>query len=809
MFGNYLMAALRNLARNRLYAGINIVGLAVGFAAAILIALYVRDELTFDRFIPDAAHIYNVYTVFPQSGRTPLVIDRTAGDLAAAFRLDFPALPAIGQLMLYAGKFRHSDVEAVESLYWADADIFAALPLPVFAGNLTTALQGPDSVVLTRRMARKYFGHDNPIGQTIELRVTSVPQPFTVTAVLQDIPSNTSLRAEIFVSGASAESPLRHEDVPGLGFPCDVHILIHVPTGYPIERLRRASAAFLLRHKSQDAGMAPVHLDFQPLTDIHLTPTELGDFRPPSNPVMVYALGVVGILIVLVACINFVNLMTACALERSVEVGIRKVSGALRRDLVKQFLGESLLYALLGLLLGLAIVELLLPALNALVDRSITFHYWADLRLSSVLVSLAVAVGVLAGVYPALVLSSFRPMTALKHAAHLAGSGLVRQVLVAIQFAVLVVLLIATGVIYRQTSYALSKTLPLNKENVMMISIVPTNGPLPDTSAYADAIRSLSAVSGVAQSSALAMGFGQEAEPVVLPNGSKVIVNHAAIDFGFFEFYGLKPLAGRFFQRTRGADGVSADPKAPWHPPIVVNERALRLLGFASPQSAIGKSITLTEVAAAPGPSEIIGVVPDFSFKSVRNVVDSMIYFVDGTQRQIVSVRLKGDDIPTTVAAIDKIGKDLSIPRSGWDFLPQYLRGLYIDVVRQSNMLAIFAGVAAFIACLGLFGLSVYSAEQRTKEIGIRKTMGATRLDIVKRLLWQFSKPVIWANLIAWPIAGITMSRWLQGFAYHINLEPWLFLSATLLALMIALLTVSGHAILVARAKPATALRYE
>ena len=810
MFRNYLAAALRNLGRNKLYAALNIGGLAIGFAAAILIALYVRNEITFDHFIPGADHIYDVYTVFDEPGRAPLVTDSTPGDFAALFRTDFPFIPAITQLSFSRTGLKLGDEYSADLIYWAQPNVFSVLRLPSLAGDLQAALLKPDTVVLTRGAARKYFGRDDARGETLTfVGPDLIPHPMLVTAILQDLPANTNLNAEIFASGAGSTSGLAQADQPQPGFGCNTHVLLQLRPGPEMDAMLRELHSFVHRHKSFRPSDGEIRLQLHPLTEVHLTPSELSSFKPPINPVVIYALPGVGLLIVLVAGINFVNLMTARASRRSVEIGVRKASGAVRFDLIVQFIGESLLYAALGMLLAVVLAELTLPALNAFLDRSIPFHYWSDLPLAAAMLGLVLLFGALAGVYPSFVLAAFPPVTSLQSSGRSTASGSVRQRLVIGQFAILIVLLLATAIDFRQMRYAMNEALGFDKSQVLTTKPNRAFDAPPVSQAYVDALRALPGIAEVAGSSDLALNLGQRQSPVTLPDGSSVSLYQAPVDFGFLELYARKPLAGRFFSRSFGSDTAPTDPKSPWHPPVVLNERAAHLLGFATPQSAIGHRITLSFHDNAT-PSEIIGVSPDLNFGSVRVPINPLVYYADPYADLLYSVRLKGHDIAATLSEMDRLGKRLAGPYPPpYVFLDQIVQRTYADITHQGTLFAIFSAVAAVVACLGLFGLAAFTAERRTKEIGIRKALGATRGNVLGMLLWQFSQPVLWANLIAWPVAAIAMNRWLQGFAYHIGLEKWLFFAASAVALLIALATVGIHSMSVARSKPATALRHE
>jgi putative ABC transport system permease protein len=452
-----------------------------------------------------------------------------------------------------------------------------------------------------------------------------------------------------------------------------------------------------------------------------------------------------------------------------------------------------------------------MPFFNAVLDRQIEFAPWRDPQLIGALIGFVVVVGTLAGIYPALMLSAFRPVAALKRRMAGGDSALVRQTLAVVQFAAFIGLIIVTLVIYRQTHYATEEVAGLSKKNVVLVSIRQVVPPS-RIEAYVEALRHLQGVANVTTSDPLALNTGQVEHAVALPGGEQVPMYNSSVDFGFFEFYGLAPLAGRLFERDRGSDVGSEDPKLLWTAPLVINESAARRMGFATPAAAIGQRVTPIDAREGiSGPSQIIGVVPDFTFKSIRQRIEPSVYFVAPSQNRLVSVRIAAANPAPVLAAMDALDKQFFPAGSANErvFLQTYLENLYLDLRQQGSLFATFAGVAVFIACLGLLGLCASAAERRTREIGIRKSMGATRGALMRLLVWQFAKPVLWANLLAWPVAGYFMARWLQRFAYHIDLAPWLFLLPGVLALAITLATVSGHAIVASRGKPAAALRYE
>jgi putative ABC transport system permease protein len=799
---NYLAASLRNLARNRLYAALNIIGLAVGMAGALLVFLFVRDELSYDEFLPGYTHTYLLSERIDVAGQAPILTPTTQSEVASLLRADFTAVQAITRLTPAQLPLRQREIEANEKIYWADASLFDVLPLPAIAGDLKSALQRPNSIVLTRRMARKYFGADAPIGRSMEIDRQHTMQ---VTAVLEDLPSNTHLDTEIITSGSTAFSQLAKFDAQGgSGGSDSVYTYLRLAPDADVQALQNALPEFVARHPRFYARNSKVILSLTPLDAVYLTPVTQKAMKHGGNVETIRSVAAVGALIVLVAIINFVNLSTARAARRAVEVGVRKAVGATRNHLITQFIGESLLTAAVAMAVAVLFVEWLLPLLNDFLDREIAFHYFTDGPLIAALLVLTAVVGLLAGTYPAFVLSAFSPVTVLKGSAiSVGGSGLVRQTLVVVQFAVLIALILSTTVIYRQAIYAMNEGMRLDKDAVLLIRTTCQN-------AFKDEIRNLPGVRDAACSSAHALNFEKTTHSFIVADGTLKWITASAVDFGFFELYGVRPVAGRLFERARVSDALPVDflhgNPSKHQPRVLINEAAVYTAGFPSPQAALGKFILWGE----KWPSQIVGVIPDFTVDAVHSTVRPSLYAVAPHYSTMLSVKLSGQDLPETLQSIDalwrRLGDAKPIDRF---FLDQHLQSLYLDITRQMTLFAVFAAIAVVIACLGLFGLSVFTAERRTKEIGIRKAMGASRGDVLQLLLWQFTQPVLWANLIAWPAGYLAMRRWLEGFAYHVDLDLPGFIAASIAALLIAWATVLGHALRVVRARPVSALRYE
>ncbi len=814
MFRNYLSAALRNLERNSLYAGVTIFGLAVGFAAALLIALFVRGELSYDRFIPGHERVYVFSERIDYPGERPVLTDVSSTRVGPALKSEIPQVE-------YAARITNQDLPVTvkrgdftasePNLTWADPDFFRVMPMPVVAGDLASALDEPDGLVITRAVARKYFGRDAPIGQPLLINGA----PMKVTAVIQDLPPTTHLIFDMYGSTRAPQSPmaaLEKRDTPQ-----NLVVTTYVRLKLGASLAGVDMAGFARRHFSPeqlgaDSSRTRIATSLTPLSQIHLRPDIQGAFSTGTDIAVLAGVGAVGALIVLVAAINFVTLMTARATRRAVEVGVRKAAGATRRDLIAQFMGEALIHVALAGLIAAALAELVLPGFNVLVGRKMVIDY-GDPILFAALPALVLVVGLAAGAYPALVLSNFRPATVLKGGLPPSvGGALVRQMLVVVQFAVLIGLILFATTITRQTLFALNQGMRLDKDQVLLVLAKPC------TDNLRDAMAAVGGVEKAACSSAQALNLSVIGVKATV-DGRDVGVNTAPVDYDFFGVYKVAPLAGRVFDHNRSADGFAAG--SPSNPPLVINETARRKLGFANDQAAIGKTVTWafhTDLDAAFGndpakPSQIIGVIPDFTFGTMRAPISPVLFMVGpkvSYYSLALNLRLDRHRMAQALAGIDKVWRRFApgdpIQRY---FVTEFALHSYIDTLREAGLIVAAALVALFIAALGLFALSAYTTERRTKEIGIRKAMGAGTGAVLRLLIWQFSQPVLWANLLAWPIAFLVMNWWLHGFAYHVDQAPWVFVAAGAAALIVAWATVFIHALRVARAKPVGALRYE
>jgi putative ABC transport system permease protein len=814
---NYLAAALRNLVRNGVYTVINILGLAAGFAATVLIALFVHDEYSYDGFFPNHDRIYLITETISPPGEPALHIAVTAADIGPSMQLDFTEVEAFTRLSPQPVSLRHGDVDDPTVVYWADPNFFRLFSMKIVAGDPNEALSRPDSLVLTRKMARRYFGGDDAVGKTLDL---NRQHTMRVGAVIEDLPANSHFDIDVIGSAVTSFSQLATYDAvsadPNAIRPENVYNYVMLRPGVPVAHIADAMTGFAMRHVHGELGGRPVaqayHFNIVPLTRIHLQPSSIADMKPPGDPLMAQTLIGIAALILAVAGSNFVSMMTARAAGRAVEVGVRKAAGATRAQIVTQFLGECLLYTGLALVLAIAAVEWLLPALNGFLERGIVFDYLRNPRLGGGIIAMWLFTGLAAGAYAALVISRFKPGVVLKGIVFLpGGSGRLRQALVIFQFGTLIALIVSTATIHRQTQYAIEDRLRLPTSQIY---IARFNCP----AVFKEAVPRIPGVLASTCASGSAMTYDRAGAMFESTSGRVISLRSAPVDYGFFELFAVRPLAGRLFAKDRGEDDVLRfSSRAESNPSMIINESGMRALGYATPRAAIGQyriwsRFVIDDHGLASTPvqsSQIVGVVPDFAFGSVRTEIEPTVYYVDPGQSGLAVLKLDGARIPETLRAVQALWSQLTHSPLDGLFLSQRVNELYADIKRQSVIFSIFSAVAVVIAALGLLGLAVFTAERRTREIGLRKAMGASRWDILRFMGWQFARPVLWANLIGWPLAYLCMRRWLEGFAYHIDLSLIVFVAASALALVIALITVSGHALLVARTSPVEALRYE
>lgn len=802
MFQSAMAAGLRHLWRGKLYAAIAVCGLALGICAALLAALHVRSQYSFDRFIPGYQDVYLTTLGIRPSQRVAFYLPETPGQVAGALKQRFPGISSVTRLALEEMVFR---VDQVERRGWAhsvDPNLFDTLPLSVIAGDAVAALARADQVILTRSEARSLFGEDAPLGRIVEAQLQDGSRhPLTVGAIIGDIPLNRSqLRAGIFISGHTSWTRLGVLDRrtgPVRGLFSEVRTMVRLYPGtspLPMQQdLQKVLPELIDQFRQQQGDQGDAD---EGAPELSLVRIDRINVEPRMNQGVVGRLllvAMLGLVVLAVSVVNFVNLLTARSDTRSMEVGVRKLAGARRGSLTVQFLGESLVHVGVALLLAVALAELLLPHLNAFLDADAQFAYWKEPALLGWLLLAAVGVGLLAGFWPALVLSALRPLRAMRGAGRVAGAGRpLRQVLVTLQFALLIGLVFGGAVVHLQQRYATAASQRFDTEQMLILEMKCSASRL-------DQLRALAGVRDAACADAPLIGDGWSTSDGKTREGEPITFNMAWVDDRVLSLYGISPLAGRNLAAT-DFDPASGRSSTRY----LINETAMRRLGFESAQAAIGPYPLTSEL------QEIIGVLPDFSMGPVDQPIWPTVFYADPNNFSRMYVKLKGQDVPATLESIDGVWRETggTGPLDRY-FFEERVQRMYESMRREARAVTIISGVAVLLACLGLLGLAAAVAQQRTREIGLRKALGATTGDVLILLLWQFSKPVVWANLLAWPVAGWVMHRWLSGFAFHVDLPLWLFPVIGIGALAVALCTVGVHALLMAQARPVVALRHQ
>jgi putative ABC transport system permease protein len=787
---HHLVAFVRNLKATRFLSAIAILGLAIGLTGAILMALAARTALQFNQFVPEHDRIYLAVSVMDAPGMPPNYNQASNDGAALLVNANMPDVEGAVRLADAEVELRRANSTARRSIYWTDPDFFEVLRLPALHGDPATALRRPDGIVMTRTEAMRHFGREDALGEGVEV----AGEPMVLRAVLADLPANaTDLEHGIFASGLAAPSPLaRRVAASADQFWIGARTYLRLRPDASPEAVQEGLAPLI-------AGLLPSFMrDAYAMELVRIDRIALHEgFHPDARERLEIGSLVAG-LILFIAIANFINLSVALSARRRREIGVRKASGASRAQIAAQFLCEAVATVLIATCIAAAAVELLLPTVNAFLDTQARFDYLNEPALILWLLLAVLLLGLAAGAYPALLLSSLPPVAVLKNQIVPEwGRGRLRNVLVTAQFAILIGLIIAMAVVYQQRRYAMDEALRADIDQVLTVT-APCPAAFRREAARLPGVEQVSCAGKELLTGAI-FGF-------VEIKGQRIATDMVSMLPSGFGLFGITPVAGSL--ATLPADGEEAISR------IVINESAAERYGYASPQAAIGRVVPVP--SDEPGsliPVEVVAVVPDFAFYSVESPIKPTLYldrplFPGG--EGLVTLRLAGRGIPETLAAIDRLwrttGNAGPIERA---FVDEHIEGLYRELVRSTRLFAIFAGVAAFLACLGLVGLSISAAERRTKEIGIRKALGARTDQVLKLLLWQLSLPVLWANLLAWPIAWWSMRHWLNGFAYHVPLHAWLFPTAGLVALSVAVSGVGVQTLRVARQKPAQALRYE
>ena len=818
MIRNYLKVALRSIFRNKLTAFINIAGLAIAMAAVLLIYFFISDELSYDRYHAKIDHTYRVTREFLNNeGETSLHLSSIAPPFGPLLKNDFGEIEVMARTLSFdidmavEENGERTKMAHESESFLAEPELFNIFDIPVLTGNPAKALERPLTVMLSENTAQKYFSTTDVVGKHLKANGNL---DLEVTGVYKDFPAQSHWHPDLLVAFSTLyDSAIygRRQLETNYGNNAFATYILLEP-GADAKKLEAAMPAFLDKHYGNYAranwGVSPdwvasktTHLYVQPVTDIHLYSHLDDEIEVNGNITNVYMMGVIGLFIVLIACFNFINLSTARATKRAKEVGMRKVAGALRSQLIGQYLSESVLIALFALLLAAAMASLSLPWMNSFTHKSITLQLSAHWPIVIGMIAFASIVGILAGAYPAFVIAAFRPAAVLKgQQASVKGKGGIRRALVITQFTISIVLIIATAVTLQQLGYMNSRDLGYDKDQVITLRSYPELATNYD--AFYNELTRSSAIRNLGRSSRLPTGRLLDSQGTVSVTKGDSLVNtgvelkYVAIDHEFFSTYGIPVAAGRFFSRDVRTDDSLA---------FIINETAARKIGWATSDEGIGKDFKYGSVKG-----KLVGIVKDFHFESLHQEITPIVFVIDDYANRNLSVKIDGANFQQGIADLEKKWKEF-LPTRPFEYqvMSDRYRQLYEEDQKQSQLFTIFSGMAIFIACLGLFGLATFNTLQRIKEIGIRKVLGATVPNILALLSREIVVLILVASLIAWPVAWFFMSAWLNSFAYHVDMNLLIYVLAAVGAVLLALLTVSVQTLRAALTNPSNTLRYE
>jgi len=803
MFRNYFKTAWRYLLRYKQYTIINILGLAVGITCCVLIMLFVRSEFSYDRFHSNAHRLYRIWQHEKAEGQD-FINTVTPIPLAPTLRSTFPEVESVCRVYLFNTLAKLNTNSFNENVTMVDSTFFQIFDFKLLQGNKANPFPTPNSVILTTTTAKKYFGNANAIGKTIELSLGDEKTAFAVAGIAEPSPEESSIKYDMLISYSNAKlvfSPRMLQN----WFNIFNETYMLIGKNVNAADLEKKFPSMMKQQLGEDYGKEEFNLYLQPITDIHLNTSLPAGIQPTSDPKYAYILATIGILILLIACINFITLYVGRSTSRALEVGVRKALGAERKDLIQQFWGEALLTTLMSVVLGLAIAFFLVPPFNQLIERNLSFH--VDILFITFCVLLIVVIGLIAGIYPAIILSGFNPVEVLKGKLNLKdNAGFFRKGLIVGQFGVSIVMIICTIVIGQQMHYLQTKDLGYNKDQVI---IVPTNKGRKEGFALAQLYKNeLQKHSEVLNVSTAAYSFAETPWATLGFKDDKNIYRSFRfnqVDPYFVDAMKIKMVQGRSFQPNNTVDFNNS---------AIVNEALVKEFGLKDPVGKKFGSYTQT----------IIGVMKDFNYESLHTAVQPLVLALNGdtmfrqssdvsfaiSPQPRISVRLKPGNVSDQINMLKKAWKKVA-PNQDFEyhFLDETLAASYKQEQKMSVIVQLASMLSIFIACMGLFGLATLTVTRRTKEIGIRKVLGANVGAIVKLLSGDFVVLVIIASLVAFPVAWWTLQDWLSDFAYSINISWWVFIAAAFTAIIIALVTVSVQTIKAALANPVKSLRTE
>jgi len=783
VFTNYIKVAIRNLKKHKGYSFINILGLSVGMACTILILLWVQDELSYDRFLPDSDRLYRVIDSEKYPNGEESLFSLNPPSLAPELVNQYPDIVNAARLRTVKSSVIQYDDKRFneDNLTFVDPSFLKMFGISFINGNNNNALSNVFSIVMTQEMAEKYFGSEEPIGKTVRIDNRF---DFPVTGIIKNYPSNSHLKIDFL---------LPFQAVENFGFTLEgwnsfAHTTyVSLAKGTDYQTVSSKIKNTIIRNENDEK----ITISLQPAKDIHLYSNKMIGIGGTGDITQVYIFSVIALLILLLACINFMNLSTARAGNRSKEIGMRKVVGARRKEIILQFFFESIVYAVISLMLSIFWIYDLLPLFNSISGKELTFNILNNSEILLVILGVAIFTGILSGIYPALVMSAFKPVKVLKGSFRLgSGNKIFRKILVTSQFVLTIVLITGTVVVNRQLHFVQNKSLGFNKDQLLCIKLPGELNRKFDL--IKDRLQENRGVINIAGVSYPPSGILRSAD-VNDWEGRKsdnpFLTYILSASYDFVKTMQVKMDQGRFYSKEFKTDTAEG---------CIINVAALNAMDMKSP---VGKKVLGLK---------ILGVMQDFNFTSLHSKVAPLLIYYDPTEIKYLLIRIQPNNVSRTISSLDetwtKIASDFPFEYS---FLDEQIDKLYSADQRAGNVINVFSFLALFIACLGIFGLASFTAEQRVKEVGIRKVLGAKVSGIVLLLSKEYAKYVLLANLFAIPVAYYAIDRWLQNFAYRVTLDWWMFLISGGIAIVIALSTVSIQVVKAATANPVQSLKYE
>jgi len=797
MFKNYLKIALRNIIRNKGYSIINILGLAIGMACCLFIFLYIQEELSYDNHHKNVDRLYRVVMHFESESFTA-DFAKVGPPVGLKLREDFPQVESVARLMKnYRPLVKYENKKFYEErFYYAEPELFDIITFPFLQGNPNNALSRPNTIVISEAIAEKYFGDENPVGKTL----TIDSKTFEIKGIIQNYPSNTHLKCDFLASFKTIEENGMNSDWGRTNF----YTYVKLAPNVNAEDFKKQIYQIESHYRNKEISN---RYDLQSVKRIHLHSHLAGETEPPGNPLYIYITSTIGLLILLIACINFMNLTTARFARRAREVGMRKVVGAKKRQLIFQFMGESIVMSGIAFVLAITIAGISLPILNELTNKQFTDQSFLQPEIIIISSMLILFVGFITGSYPSFILSQFRAAIVLKSGMTGSSKGSVlRKALVVAQFTVTILFIIGTLIVYKQLHFLKTTDLGFEKEQKL---VLPLEGNYLTDMQY-ESVKSeflkYPQISSVSVSSGVpGYGMGAYATSLISAENDRLQrMIYLFIDHDFISHYKMDILEGRSFKKEMISDRDDA---------FVINESAVEAFGWSSAEKALGMQIR----TGYGEHGTIIGVVKDFHFDGLQRKIEPLIFAL-GPNKGLNMFNKNG--CITLTLNTENIRETIDFVKQKWQAFNQNIpfRYYFIDDIfnryyqreeQTRRIISLFAFLGLFVSCLGLFGLTSFIAEQRTKEIGIRKVLGSSISEIILLLSKEFIKWILVANIIAWPLGYFAIKWWLQDFSYRINVGLMPFIVSALLALVIAILTVSYQSAKAALANPVESLRYE